>query len=62
LTNVERYEYDEYWDIIRTENTLIEGKLAEGYNRGMEKGMEKGEQKKEIEFVLNLADNGFSIE
>jgi predicted transposase/invertase (TIGR01784 family) len=77
-TDAERYEYDRYWDAIRREAILIEGKekikLEEGIEIGKEQGIEigkeqgieigeaKGEAKKETEFVLNLYKKGLTIE
>jgi flagellar biosynthesis/type III secretory pathway protein FliH len=37
--------YEAYWDIIRTELTLREGALAEGFAKGEAKGFAKGEAK-----------------
>ena len=34
--------YDKFWDIIRTERTLVEGALRKGLARGMEQGLARG--------------------
>ena len=34
--------YDKFWDIIRTERTLVESALRKGMARGMEQGLAKG--------------------
>jgi predicted transposase/invertase (TIGR01784 family) len=44
FTDVEIAAYDKYWDIIRTENTLIRGGEARGEARGLEKGKAIGRE------------------
>ena len=34
--------YDKFWDIIRTEKTLVSGKFAEGLEKGMAEGLARG--------------------
>lgn len=34
--------YDEFWDAVRVEKTLVSDAERKGMERGMEKGMEKG--------------------
>ena len=78
FTDAERYEYDVYWDTIRTESTLIEAKekikleqgigigkeigIEIGIEIGEERGIGKGKTKKETEFVLNLHKRGVAVE
>jgi flagellar biosynthesis/type III secretory pathway protein FliH len=73
-TEAELYAYDEYWDIIRTENGLIaegeakgeaKGRIegrAEGEAKGRAEGIVEGETKSLISIVLNCRRNGFSME
>jgi predicted transposase/invertase (TIGR01784 family) len=44
FTRGELEAYDRYWDVIRSERTLITGKYAEGLERGLEEGMQQGMQ------------------
>ncbi|MDR1259410.1 MAG: Rpn family recombination-promoting nuclease/putative transposase [Tannerellaceae bacterium] len=78
FTEAELATYDKYWDIIRTENSLIaasraegmaegltEGRaegLAEGRAEGLAEGEAKGIAKGIAEIVINCKRNGFSIE
>jgi predicted transposase/invertase (TIGR01784 family) len=40
----ERDAYDRFWDAVRTERTLIEGKTKEALEKGEQIGLEKGKQ------------------
>jgi predicted transposase/invertase (TIGR01784 family) len=42
FSKAELESYDRYWDIVRTEKTLIAGKLAEGEAKGEARGLAKG--------------------
>ncbi|MDR2118744.1 MAG: Rpn family recombination-promoting nuclease/putative transposase [Tannerellaceae bacterium] len=57
FTSNELAAYDAYWDIIRTEKTLINASRreghAEGRSEGLVEGLEKGAWKKTVQVVLN---------
>ncbi|MDR1543117.1 MAG: Rpn family recombination-promoting nuclease/putative transposase [Prevotellaceae bacterium] len=57
-TDEERLAYDKYWDEIRCENLLIEGKFAEGKAEGKAEGV----QETQTEFILNMDKEGFCME
>ncbi|MDR1543345.1 MAG: Rpn family recombination-promoting nuclease/putative transposase [Prevotellaceae bacterium] len=57
-TDVERAEYDKCKDEILRENMLIEGKFAEG----IEKGIEKGKAERNIEIALNMLRDSVPFE
>ncbi|MDR1543411.1 MAG: hypothetical protein LBS50_03170, partial [Prevotellaceae bacterium] len=69
-TDAERIAYDKYWDEVRRENMLVEGKFAEGVEKGFEKGIEKGIEKgfekgieKGIEKVaINMLNENIPVE
>jgi hypothetical protein len=42
--------YESYWDSVRTEKTLVIGKLEEGLKKGFEQGMKEGIEK----VVINM--------
>jgi predicted transposase/invertase (TIGR01784 family) len=42
FTRAERNAYDRFWDVVRTERTLIEGKTREALEQGMAQGLEQG--------------------
>jgi predicted transposase/invertase (TIGR01784 family) len=42
FTEAERYAYDKYWDILRTESAVRETDIKEGIGRGMKIGREEG--------------------
>lgn len=58
--------YDKFWDIIRTERTLVESALDRGFTKGMEKGMEKGllegESKEKHATLIRMREAGTSID
>jgi predicted transposase/invertase (TIGR01784 family) len=56
-TDVERAEYDKYWDEIRTENTLIQGKFDEGRAKGKAEGRAEGKAEGRVEGKVEVARN-----
>lgn len=65
--------YESYWDNVRTEKTLMIGKLEEGLKKGFEQGMRQGIEKGIERIVINMLKanksddeisllTGFSIE
>jgi predicted transposase/invertase (TIGR01784 family) len=54
----ELYAYDKYWDIIRTEKSVMKVERMEGE----EAGIVKGREGKEREMIITGYKNGFSIE
>jgi predicted transposase/invertase (TIGR01784 family) len=62
FTEAELATYDKYWDIIRTENSLIAVSRAEGRAEGLAEGEAKGKEEGMAEIVINCRRNCFSIE
>jgi predicted transposase/invertase (TIGR01784 family) len=74
LTPAELYEYDKYWDIVRTEKSALKDAttkgeekghqkgLAEGHQKGLAEGIEKGIAKEKEEIIVNSFKNNLSIE
>jgi predicted transposase/invertase (TIGR01784 family) len=62
FTPAELYAYEKYWDIVRTEKTLIEGSREEGIEIGLEKGEAIGLEKGRIEGVINGRRAGAPID
>jgi flagellar biosynthesis/type III secretory pathway protein FliH len=56
--------YDRYWDAVRTERTLIEGKAAEakaeGLAAGRAVGIEEGRELERHQLVLRLVAKGLT--
>ena len=44
FSDAQLWWYDDFWDAVRVENTLISDALREGMEKGIEKGIEKGRQ------------------
>ena len=73
FTDRERRIYDDFWDVIRTENGLIESSLREGMEKGWKKGrkegieegrkegIEEGMEKANQIIVASCRKKGFSI-
>ncbi len=62
--------YDEFWDAVRVENTIIndarkkglkEG-MEEGMKKGMEEGMKEGKREQQFQIAANLKQMGASLE
>jgi predicted transposase/invertase (TIGR01784 family) len=66
FTEAELEAYENFWDIIRTENALIDSSYDKGMEKGMEKGIEKGKKEGLAEGMEKVAINsfkkGFSVE
>jgi predicted transposase/invertase (TIGR01784 family) len=54
--------YDQYWDIISTEKTLIIDSLEKGRTEGLSEGRTEGEWKKTVEVVINSHKAGIPAE
>jgi predicted transposase/invertase (TIGR01784 family) len=61
-TDAERVQYDAYWDEVRREHLLIDGKFAEGKEEGRAEGKAEGRAEKVTEFVLNLHADCVDVE
>ncbi len=57
--------YDDFWDAVRVEKTLLSDALDEGMRRGIaqgiEQGIEKGRNKERVEIARNLKNSGVSV-
>ena len=62
--------YDEFWDAVRVENTIIndarkkglkEG-MEEGMKKGMKEGMKEGKREQQFQIAANLKQMGASLE
>ena len=62
FTNNELMIYDQYWDYIRTEKTLLEDALDAGLQKGIERGIEKGKAEETKPIVINSKNAGLSNE
>ncbi|MDR1499972.1 MAG: Rpn family recombination-promoting nuclease/putative transposase [Tannerellaceae bacterium] len=74
LTEADVVKYDQYWDAIRSELTLIDTSRTEGEMKGIRKGIEEGrregieegrkegERTKTVQTVINCAERGISHE
>ncbi|MHB1948867.1 MAG: Rpn family recombination-promoting nuclease/putative transposase, partial [Gammaproteobacteria bacterium] len=56
-TPAELEAYDQYWDVIRAQRTLIRG----FYEQGKEEGIEKGKNERSIEIARSLKQAGLSL-
>lgn len=45
FSDAQLWGYDEFWDAVRVEKTLVSDALKKGYNQGMEKGYNQGMEK-----------------
>ena len=57
FTDEELAQYDKFWDIIRTENTLI----SSAEKKGRQEGKQEGRQEEKISIAKNLIQMGMSI-
>jgi predicted transposase/invertase (TIGR01784 family) len=62
FTPAELEAYDRYWDVIRTERTLIAGKLAEGRVEGRAEGRAEARVEMRAEIHAKLKAKGMSAE
>jgi predicted transposase/invertase (TIGR01784 family) len=70
FTQAELNAYEEFWDAVRTEKTLMTGKYAQGKAEGIEEGLQKGEaiglekglKAKAREIAQKLIEAGMSSE
>jgi predicted transposase/invertase (TIGR01784 family) len=62
FTEAELAAYDKYWDIIRTENSMLAVSRIEGKAEGLAEGEAKGREESLINVVLNGRSKGFSTE
>jgi predicted transposase/invertase (TIGR01784 family) len=70
LTPAELYEYDKYWDIVRTEKSALKDATTKGEEKGHKKGLVEGLEKGRKEglaegiekIVVNSFKNNLSIE
>ncbi|MHB1946746.1 MAG: Rpn family recombination-promoting nuclease/putative transposase [Gammaproteobacteria bacterium] len=60
-TPAELEAYDQYWDVIRAQRTLIRGFYEQGKEEGIEQGIEKGKNEKAIEIARSLKQAGLSL-
>jgi predicted transposase/invertase (TIGR01784 family) len=61
FTDGELAAYDKYWDIIRTENALLDESRAEGKAEGRAEGIAEGREESLAGVVLNCKRNGFPL-
>ncbi len=61
FTDEELAQYDKFWDIIRTENTLIASSEKKGWNEGMKAGIKEGQKAKTIEIAQNMKQYGMPL-
>jgi len=61
FTDEELAQYDNFWDIIRTENTLIASSEKKGWNEGMKAGIKEGQKTKTIEIAQNMKQYGMPL-
>lgn len=50
--------YDNFWDAVRVEKTLVSDAIRKGMQEGMEKGQIEGERRKQIEIAKNMKIKG----
>lgn len=50
--------YDRYWDVVRTERTLLSGKYKEGLEQGMEQGIQQGREAERAAILDRLMAGG----
>jgi predicted transposase/invertase (TIGR01784 family) len=54
--------YDQYWDLVSSEKTMMLGKLNKGIEIGEAKGIVKGKEEEKKTFIMSMYRSGFSIE
>lgn len=74
FSDAQLWGYDDFWDAVRVEKTLVSDALNKGYNQGIEQGreegreegieegIEKGIEKEKIETAKRMLLKGFSID
>ena len=62
FTEEEMILYDQYWDAIRTELSVIDASLEEGKKEGLAEGEKRGRAESLSNVVLNAARKGLSKE
>lgn len=62
FSDAQLWGYDEFWDAVRVEKTLVSDALKKGYNQGMEKGMEKGRMEERLELARKFKSSGIPID
>ena len=60
FSKLELDAYDRYWDAIRKEVTLHEGKMKEGFDRGLKQGIEQGIEKGIEQAIYNIIENCYN--
>lgn len=54
--------YDDYWDAVRTEKTLLIGKYDEGIAKGKAEGLAEGKAEMRREIAKNQLRRGIALE
>jgi flagellar biosynthesis/type III secretory pathway protein FliH len=52
--------YDRYWDLIRSERTLMSGTYKEGREAGREEGRQEGREEERAAILAKLVASGMS--
>lgn len=60
FTEEELRGYDKFWDIVRTEKTLLDGNYEKGLADGIEEGIAKGERKEKLATAKRLLALGLA--
>ncbi len=60
FTEEELRGYDKFWDIVRTEKTLLGGSYEKGHAEGRAEGIAEGERKEKIATAKRLLDLGLA--
>ncbi len=53
--------YDDFWDSVRVEKTLVSDALKKGFNQGIAEGIEKGRDEEKIELARKFKSSGVPI-
>lgn len=66
FSDAQLWGYDEFWDAVRVEKTLVSDAVRKGMQEGMEKGMQEGrlegERLKQLEIARNMKKKGIDID
>lgn len=60
FTEEELRGYDKFWDIVRTEKTLLGGSYEKGHAEGRAEGIAEGERKEKLATAKRLLDLGLA--
>ena len=62
MTEGQLYAYEKFWDAVISEEALLEGKYAEGMEKGEAKGEAKGKREEKLAIALKMKKDGLPMD